>query len=90
MKPVIVCTEHRGVFYGHTDKSAEDILRDGVVSLTGARMAIYWGTKRGVLELAEDGPNANSKISATADIAVNKITAVFMVSEKAEIAWQAA
>ena len=83
-RPVIVCTEHRGVFYGMADDTAGD-----VIHLRDARMAIYWGTTRGVMQLAEEGPSANSKISAKADIEVRKITAVFEVSEAAQAKWSA-
>ncbi len=84
-RPVIVCTEFRGVFFGY----AEDTTGDKI-QLSNARMAIYWGTTRGVMELAEVGPNSKSKISARADIEVRKITAVFEVTDKAVGAWEAA
>jgi hypothetical protein len=83
-RPVIVCTTHRGVFYGHAADTSGD-----VIHLKGARMAIYWGTDRGVMQLAETGPTGKSKVSAKADIEVRSITAVFEVSEAAEAAWQA-
>jgi hypothetical protein len=82
-RPVIICTEHRGVFFGYAGDTSGDIIH-----LTGARMAIYWGTTRGVMQLAETGPTASSKISAKADIEVRKITAVFEVSEAAHKAWK--
>ncbi len=81
-RPVIVCTEHRGVFYGHASDTTQD-----VIHLKDARMAIIWGTTKGVMELAETGPTLSSKISAKADIEVRKITAVFEVSEPAEAKW---
>lgn len=84
-RPVIVCTEHRGVFYG----LATDTSRD-VIHLRNARMAIYWGTTKGVMELAETGPTEKSKISARADIEVRKITAVFEVTAPAAAKWEAA
>lgn len=84
LRPVIVCTEFKGVFFGH----AEDTTGD-VIHLKDARMAIYWGTTRGVMELAETGPTSKSKISAMADIEVRKITAVFEVSPVALKAWGA-
>ena len=83
-RPVIICTEHRGVFFGY----AKDT-RGSVIDLTRARMAIYFGTTRGVMELAETGPTRTSKISARADIEVRKITAVFEVTDKARDAWEA-
>lgn len=84
-RPVIVCTEHRGVFFGYaTDTSGTEI------KLERARMAISFGTTRGVMELAETGPTKSSKISARADIDVRKVTAVFEVTTPAKDAWEAA
>ncbi len=84
-RPVIVCTEHRGVFYGlATDTTGESI------HLKGARMAIQFGTTRGVMELAETGPTSRSKVSARADIDVRKVTAVFEMTATAATAWEAA
>ena len=84
-RPVIVCTAHRGVFFGYSTDTSGD-----TIQLKRARMAIYWATTRGVMELAEVGPNARSKISARADLEVRKITAVMEVSEPAAAAWEAA
>lgn len=84
-RPVIVCTEHRGVFYGHATDTSGD-----VIHLTGAKMAIYFGTERGVMQLAHTGPTAKSKISAPADIEVRKVTAVFEVTPEAAAKWEAA
>ena len=84
-RPVIVCTEHKGVFFGYSDDTS-----GSSVNLTGARMAIYFGTTRGVMELAETGPTKSSKISARADIDVRKVTAVFEVTPTAAEKWEAA
>ena len=83
-RPVIICTEHRGVFFGYAADTSGD-----TVHLRQARMAIYWGTTSGVMELADTGPTAKSKISAAADIEVRKVTAVFEVTPAAEAAWKA-
>lgn len=84
-RPVIVCTEHRGVFFGYAiDTKGTEI------DLKRARMAIVFGTTRGVMELAETGPTKNSKISARADIEVRKVSAVFEVTPAAAEAWEAA
>ena len=82
-RPVIVCTEYRGVFFGYARDTSGD-----VIHLRQARMAIYWGTTRGVMELAKTGPTAKSKISARADIEVRKITAVFEVTPQACESWE--
>lgn len=84
LRPVILTTEHRGVFFGYaTDTSGS------VIQLKDARMAIRWRTKRGLIELAEIGPNAQSIISCKADIEVRKVTAVIEVSEAAQKVWDA-
>lgn len=84
-RPVIVCTEHRGVFFGYAANTLGEM-----IDLKRARMAIYFGTTKGVMQLAETGPTRSSKISARADIQVRKITAVFEVTEGAVTAWEAA
>ena len=85
LRPVIVCTEFKGVFFGYAaDTSGDSIF------LEKARMAIYFGTTRGVMELAETGPTNKSKVSARADLEIRKITAVFEVTEAATQAWEAA
>ena len=84
-RPVIVCTQHRGVFFGWAEDTTQR-----TVSLKRAKMAIYWGTTKGVMELAHVGPNSKSKISSPADIAVHDVTAVFEVTPEAAAKWEAA
>lgn len=85
-RPVIVTTEHRGVFFGYADNTSGN-----EIVLGNARMAIAFGTTRGILELAETGPTSRSKISARApSIDVRKVTAVIEVSPEAVKAWEAA
>ena len=84
-RPVIICTEYRGVFFGYATDTTGDVIK-----LRKARMAIYWGTTRGVMELAETGPTPSSKISARADLEVRKITAVIEVTPAATEKWEAA
>jgi hypothetical protein len=82
-RPVIVCTEYRGVFFGYASDTSGD-----VIHLKDARMAIHWGTTKGVMQLAETGPTTYSKISAKADIEIRKITSVFEVSVAALAVWE--
>lgn len=84
-RAVIVCTEYKGVFFGYATDTTGD-----VVHLKRARMAIRFGTTRGVMQLAETGPTPASKISARADLAVRKITAVMEATLTAVAAWEAA
>lgn len=85
-RPVIVTTEHRGVFFGYADDTKGD-----TIDLQNVRMAIRFGTTKGLLQLAETGPTASSKISARAPkIEIRKITAVFEVAPAAVEAWEKA
>ena len=84
-RPVIVCTEHKGVFFGYVTGPTKGV---DPIELKRARMAIYFATTKGVMQLAETGPTSNSKISARADIEVRKISAVFEVAPEAVKAWE--
>ena len=86
MKAILITTEHRGVFFGYVHDRQEMTAR--TMSLNGARCAIYWGTTKGVAELAETGPTKASRIGAAADIlAIHDITAVWAVTAGAEQKW---
>jgi len=87
MKPVLVTTKHRGVFAGLIPEKQD--LTATQMPLQQARMAIYWGTTKGVLELANTGPTAKSKISAVADVPMlHDITGLFAITEEAWRVWQ--
>jgi hypothetical protein len=85
-RPVIVTTEHRGVFFGY----ATDI--DGeTIELKRSRLCVYWSADvKGFMGLASGGPTASCKIGPAADIVLRKITAVLSVTPEAEKAWQVA
>ena len=84
-RPVIVCTEYRGVFFGYAKDTSGD-----VIHLRAARMAIYWGVTKGIMQLAETGPTSISKISARRDIEVRKVTPIFEVKSDEVVAWESA
>lgn len=84
-RPVIVCTEHGGVLFGYATDTTGD-----VIHLRNARMAIRFGTTRGVMELAETGPTPESKISSRAHTEIRKITAIFECTSEATARWEAA
>lgn len=88
MRPILVTTKHRGVFAGLVP--ADQDLAATTMALKEARMAIYWGTKKGVMQLAATGPTESSRISAPADIPVlHDITAVFDITQEAWTKWTA-
>ena len=82
MKPVIITTQHRGVFAGLIPDDQD--LAAKAMPLKSAKMAIYWGTTKGVMQLAETGPTDKSRISAAADIPMlHDITAIFDITAEA-------
>lgn len=89
MKHVLVTTQHRGVFAGEIPEDQDLTVK--AMPLQNARMAIIWGTTRGIMELCETGPTGRSKISAAADIPMlHDITAIFAISPEASEKWQKA
>ena len=87
MKNILITTAHRGVFFAQVDEKA-DLTTETLTGLKNCRMAIYWGTDKGVMQLCETGPTNSSKISAPADIDVlHKVTGVFSVTDKAAAIW---
>lgn len=88
--PVLITTAHRGVFFGYL-KSREETPEGLTVTLTGVRCAIRWSTTGGFLELAEKGPNKNSRVGARAPAAeIRKVTSVTDCTPEAVAAWEAA
>lgn len=88
-RPVLVTTQHRGVFAGLIPTDQDINTRS--MPLKAAKMAIRWGTRRGLMELCEGGPTEMSKISAPADIPVlHDITAIFEITPEAWAKWKAA
>lgn len=85
-RPVVVTTEHRGVFFGFLNGPDDT----SIVVLTDAQMCVYWSADvRGVLGLASSGPSQASRVTApVARIVVQAVTAVMDASEDAVAAWQ--
>tara|TARA_R110000868_G_scaffold32613_10_gene118734 strand:+ start:3754 stop:4023 length:270 start_codon:yes stop_codon:yes gene_type:complete len=89
MKQVLVTTAHRGVFAGEIPDDQD--MDAKAMPLKSAKMAIYWGTTKGVMQLCATGPTGNSKISAPADIPMlHDITAIFAITPEAWEKWQKA
>lgn len=85
-RPVIVTTEHRGVFFGYADDTDGD-----PIQLKQARLCVYWSSDvKGFMGLASDGPTSSCKIGPPADIQLRKITAVLEVTPEAVKKWESA
>jgi hypothetical protein len=85
-RPVLVTTEHRGVFYGYATETQGD-----VIALKRARNCIYWSSDvQGFMGLAANGPSRSCKIGPPADIELRAITSVVEVTPEAAAKWDAA
>lgn len=85
MKPVLVTTLHRGVFFGYlVGKSTKEEL-----TIKNARNCIYWSSDcGGFLGLAANGPTKGCKIGTLVpEITLYDITSVTPVADKAAEAW---
>lgn len=87
LRPVLVTTEFRGVFFGYAGDTSGD-----TITLRDARNAIYWSSATGGFGgLASDGPAKGSRIGALIpQIELRKVTSVSEVSADAEKVWKAA
>ena len=87
MKPVLVTTQHRGVFFGNLSEDQDENARTLV--LTGCRNAIYWAGSRGFLGLASHGPDDGSRIgSAAPRVRLHDVTSVAVCTDQAATKWE--
>ena len=87
-RPVVVCTAHRGVFFGYVAHDAD--LTTAVLRIERARMAVYWSTDvGGVVGLAAKGPSKGCRIGPAAPaITIQSVTSVMEVTPEAAAAWE--
>lgn len=86
-RPVIVCTDKRGVFFGYCkDTNGDPIFMDR------PRMVVYWSKDvKGILGLAATGPTAGCKVTAAPPkIELRGVSAVIDCSPEAVKAWESA
>lgn len=88
MKPIIICTEKRGVFFGYADDEAKKTLPKQI-TLTDAQNCIYWSADvKGVLGLAAGGPTAGCRVGPRVPrLTLYNVTADIMCTKEAEAAW---
>jgi hypothetical protein len=90
-RPVMVTTEHRGVFFGYLDERTYTPGAETVV-LKRARNCLSWDRDvRGVFGLAVTGPGKQCRIGpAAAEIELRAITSVTPVEAQAVERWESA
>ena len=84
-KPLVVTTEHRGVYFGYGIPSDAPTIK-----LIDVQMCIYWPKEnRGVVGLAVEGPVNGSRVGPIApSIILRGVTAVMEVTKAAEGRWK--
>lgn len=86
LRPVLVTTAHRGVFFGYTDKTDGETIR-----LENGRNCVYWSPAcKGFLGLAASGPDKDCRIGPRATITLRNITSVSELTPEAAAKWEAA
>lgn len=83
--PLVVSTEHRGVFFGYGEPSDADTIR-----LENARMVVYWSEEtRGFTGLASTGPADGSRVGPPAPaITLRGVVSVMECSPEATARWE--
>lgn len=85
-RAVVVTTEHRGVFFGYTNKIDGDTIK-----LDRGRLCLYWsGDVKGFMGLAALGPSQQCRVGPQADITLHNITSVIEVTPEAAAKWEEA
>lgn len=84
-RPVLVTTEHRGVFFGYAEETEGTTIR-----MKRARNCVYWSADvKGFMGLASSGPSKGCRIGPAADIELRAITSVVEVTKEAVEKWEA-
>jgi hypothetical protein len=85
--PVVVTTEHRGVFFGdlvsYDERAKRATIRDG-------QMCVYWSSDvRGIVGLAASGPSKSCRVTPAAPkMTLEGVTAIIDATEGAAKAWK--
>lgn len=88
MKPVLVTTEFRGVFFGYLDGEPNALPEK--VTLKNARNCVYWSSDtKGFLGLASTGPTTNCRIGPEVpEITLYKVTSITDCTPAAQEQWE--
>ncbi len=86
-KPVLITTQHRGVFFGYIEPGTEN---DDPITVTEKQMCTYYSkAMRGVFGLAVHGPDKDCKIGPPVKEAkIKNITSVVECTDEAAKNWK--
>lgn len=87
LRPVIVTTSYRGIFFGYAEDTSGDVIK-----LKNARNCVYWpAEQKGFLGLATAGPVKGARIGPAApSIELRGITSVIEPTAEAVEKWESA
>lgn len=90
MKPVLVTTQYRGVFFGYLNGEPNKLPAE--VSLKNVRNCIYWSSDcGGFLGLAANGPTQGCRIGMMVpELTLFGVTSISPVTDKAAKTWDKA
>ena len=88
MIPVLVTTEHRGVFFGMVPEMPESL--SGEIVLRDARNCLCWSAGvRGVFGLAAAGPSEDCRVGPKVpEMRLAKVTSVSLCTPEAAERWE--
>lgn len=90
MKPVLITTEHRGVFFGYIPEGAKPG-ENREIRVEKCRNCLYWSTNvKGFIGLATTGPIGDSRVGPAADLTLYNVTCIADVTPEAASVWEAA
>jgi len=89
MRPVLVTTKYRGVFFGYLDYEPNG---PGKIILKNARGCVYWSSDcKGFLGLAATGPTSSCRIGPqVSELTLYGVTSICPVTVDAERQWESA
>lgn len=88
MKPILVTTKYRGVFFGYLDGEPDKLPKE--ITLTDAQNCVYWSkAERGVFGLAAQGPDADCRIGPKVpQLTIYDVTSVADCTPEAAEKWK--
>lgn len=92
MKPILITTEFRGVFFGYVDPDDPLDSLPEKIELTNARNCVYWSrAQKGVFGLATIGPDSDCRVGhKLPKFTAWKITSITECTPEAAEKWEAA
>ena len=84
-RPVILACDRRSVYFAYTEDPFAPTMK-----LTNVRQCIYWGTTKGIGQLATEGPQSGGRYGALVpELVTTGVVVEYAVLPEAEAKWPA-